>query len=122
MYLFTKTQERELEHIQELEARFYGLERKKFMAVTYQYAEMNNIPRRFNHETKMAGSFSFRKILSFRIPEKFSLARACAFNRAQASLSFENSAANKLPKVFAKNAFPRLYPLNGDSLSQQYSV
>lgn len=130
--VFTKNQERELaEHIKELERRFYGLGRKEVMFLTYQYAEMNNIPHRFNDEKKMAGrhwvtSFSSRQNLSLRMPEKCSLARASGFNRTQVSQFFENlqscyhkykllphciynmdetgltTVPNKLPKVFAQ--------------------
>ncbi|CAH1974722.1 unnamed protein product [Acanthoscelides obtectus] len=65
------------------------------MALAYQYAELNNIPHRFNSETKMAGrhwisDFAARQNLSLRVPEKCSLARAMGFNRPQVNTFFDN--------------------------------
>nr|CAH7729978.1 unnamed protein product [Callosobruchus chinensis] len=94
--VFSQDQEIELaEHIKDLEIRFYGLGRKQVIALTYQYAELNNISHRFNSETKMAGrhwirDFAIRQNLSVRIPEKCSLARVMGLNRPQVNKFFEN--------------------------------
>lgn len=129
--VFTADQERELaDHMKDLDNRFYGLRMKDVKLLAYQYAELNHINHRFNQEKKMAGThwvrdFARRNILSLRVPEKVSLARATGFNKIQCKRFFDNlrkcyentivpahrifnmdetgmsTVPNKMPKVFA---------------------
>jgi hypothetical protein len=94
--VFSPAMEEELAtHVRELDKRFYGLTMKDVMVLAYQYAEINNLPHRFNKEKKTAGrswtrAFAIRNNLSLRSPEKCSLARAVGFNRVQFHRFFEN--------------------------------
>lgn len=86
--VFSCEQERELlNHILELEKRFFGVSITDLRRLAFQLAEKNNIPHPFNNDTKMAGKdwvACFRKRhpnISLRKPESTSAARAQAFNR-----------------------------------------
>ena len=82
-------EEQLVQHVLELEARFYGLTPYALRRLAYQIAEANNLHTRFNHEDKVAGKAWLRNFLkrhqeiSSRLPEATSLGRASGFNRQQ---------------------------------------
>lgn len=93
--VFTEHQENEfVEHIKELDRRFYGLTRKDLCELAYQYAEKNKIPHPFKNETAgeqwFANFMKRNASLSLRQPEPTSIARARGFNRPQVELFFSN--------------------------------
>ena len=94
--VFTAEQENELvQHLLDLESRFYGLTQKDVQKLGFELAERNFLPHPFNKVKKMAGRdwlLGFLKRnpkLSFRKPEATSYARARGFNK-QAVYAFYN--------------------------------
>lgn len=86
--VFNEEQENDLvQHLLDLEVRFFGVTSSDLRSLAYQLAVKNNIPHHFNNESKMAGKdwvtgFKERHPeLTLRKPEKTSAARAQAFNR-----------------------------------------
>ena len=80
---FNKTLENEIvEHLKNLEVRFFGLTTTDVRKLAYQVAEAKKIPHRFSHAKKMAGwdwlkGFRNRNpAISLRTPESTSFARA----------------------------------------------
>jgi hypothetical protein len=43
------------EHCRNLDARFYGLTRKRLVQLAFDFAEMNELSDRFNTEKRLAG-------------------------------------------------------------------
>lgn len=93
--VFSITEESEfVEHIKELDNRFYGLTRKDLCELAYQYAEKNKICHPFRNDT--AGEQWYQNFmlrhpeLKLRQPEPTSIARARGFNRPQVELFFQN--------------------------------
>ena len=74
-------------HIQEMEARFFGLTCQDVRRLAYEFAHKNSIAHRFNVEKEMAGKkwlYGFLKRntqITLRKPEPTSLARAMGFNK-----------------------------------------
>lgn len=103
---FTDEQESALaEHCRQMDLRFYGVTRKSFRQLAYQYAIQNRIPHQFNSGIKMAGedwtkSFIARYNLSLRIPQKTSVGRIMGFNKRQVDIFYEN-----LKLLFTKYEF-----------------
>ncbi|KAK9732054.1 Tc5 transposase DNA-binding domain [Popillia japonica] len=54
--IFSAEQEQQLaEHCVEMDQRFYGLTRKMFRKMAYEFAEANHIKHKFNIQTRLAG-------------------------------------------------------------------
>jgi len=76
---FNPDQETQLaEHCRQMDARFYGIVKKSFRLLAYQFAVQNNITHNFNEQTQLAGedwaqSFLKRHNLTLRIPQKQAL-------------------------------------------------
>lgn len=94
--VFTVDQETELvQHLLDLESRFYGVTLQDMQKLAYELAVKNNLPHPFNHKRQMAGrnwvdGFLKRNpILSFRKPEATSAARARGFNKPSVSAFFD---------------------------------
>ncbi|XP_055634209.1 uncharacterized protein LOC129774489 [Toxorhynchites rutilus septentrionalis] len=94
--VFSAEQETELvQHLLDLEARFYGITMKDVQKLAYELAERNGIPHPFNHKLKMAGrnwldGFLRRnQTLSFRKPEATSADRARGFNKVSVGPFFD---------------------------------
>lgn len=117
---FTDEQESALaEHCRQMDLRFYGVTRKSFRRLAYQYAIQNNILHHFNNETKMAGedwtqSFISRHKLALRVPQKTSVGRIMGFNRKQMKIFYEN-----LKQLFNKYNFrpSRIYNTDETGIS-----
>lgn len=87
--------EKELvDHIIDMETRFFGLTTKELRQLVFEMAERNKIKHTFNCESRMAGWKWVRGFLrrnpqlSLRTPESTSLARAQAFNKPNISAYF----------------------------------
>ncbi|KAB0801102.1 hypothetical protein PPYR_05456 [Photinus pyralis] len=96
---FNEDLEREIvQHLRNLESRFFGLTAKDVRSLAYQIAETKKIPHRFSSSKKMAGwdwlrGFRQRNpTISLRTPESTSAARASAFNREQIKKYFKKLA------------------------------
>lgn len=94
--VFTQSQETELvQHLLDLESRFYGVTIRDVQKLAYELAEKNSLPHPFNHERKIAGrnwldAFLKRNPkLSFRKPEATSAARARGFNKPSVNAFFD---------------------------------
>lgn len=78
-----------VEHLQNLEVRFFGMTAIDVRRLAYQIAVKKKIPHRFSTVKEMAGADWLRAFrirnptISLRIPEATSAARARAFNRPQ---------------------------------------
>ena len=88
--------ERQLvEHILQMEARFYGLTLSDVRKLAFDIAKANNLTTRFNQEKKLAGNdwlMSFLKRhpeISLRAPQATSLARASGFNKTQVNAFYD---------------------------------
>ncbi|CAH2003933.1 unnamed protein product [Acanthoscelides obtectus] len=106
--IFSPVQEAQLvQHILELENRFYGLTLRDVRKLAFQLAERNNIKHNFNKDTQMAGkawASDFRKRhpeLTLRSPEATSLARAQGFNKVSVTKYFD-----LLEEVRSKTNYP----------------
>jgi hypothetical protein len=94
------------EHCRNLDARFYGLTRKRLMKLAFDFAKTNGFSGRFNTVKRLAGKdwvVAFCKLqgLTLRAPEHCSTGRAIGFNTAQVTLFFEN-----LKTCYERNRFP----------------
>lgn len=94
---FDASLEKELvNHLQDLEIRFFGMTSVEVRKLAYQIAVKKKIPHRFSKEKEMAGKgwlrlFRMRNpTLSLRIPEATSVARARGFNRPQVQTFFRH--------------------------------
>lgn len=94
--VFTEPQEQELiQHILNLEKRFYGMTTVEIRRLAFDLAEKNLIPHPFNKSTKLAGPdwlAGFRKRhpeISLRTPEATSIARAQGFNQVAVDRFFQ---------------------------------
>jgi hypothetical protein len=95
-----------VEHCRNLDARFYGLTRKRLMKLTFDFAKINGLSHRFNTVKRLSGkdwaaAFCKRQGLTLRAPEHCSIGRTIGFNRAQVTLFFEN-----LKTCYERNKFP----------------
>lgn len=95
--VFTADQEAEIKnHVLLLSRVFYGITCIELRRLVYDYALANNIPNKFNKNTKLAGKdwyHGFMKRnndLSLRKPESTSLHRVIGFNRTAVSLFYTN--------------------------------
>jgi hypothetical protein len=86
--VFTSDQEMEIvQHIEEMETRFYGFTKKELRSLAYQLAEKNGLNHNFNKESQLAGEHWLKGFrdrhpnISLRTPEATSAARARAFNK-----------------------------------------
>ncbi|KAJ3616588.1 hypothetical protein MTP99_017334, partial [Tenebrio molitor] len=86
--VFTSDQEMEIvQHIEEMETRFYGFTKKELRSLAYQLAEKNGLNHNFNKESQLAGEHWLKGFrdkhpnVSLRTPEATSAARARAFNK-----------------------------------------
>lgn len=91
--VFTPTQEEELiEYLFHMDNLFFGLNKKEFLELVWQYAEKNNISHRFKNGTAGEDWFKGFKMrhpdVSLRRPEPTSIARARGFNRPQVERFF----------------------------------
>lgn len=118
--IFTEEQERMLaEHCKAMDQRFYGITRKMFRMMAYEFAEANEICHRFNRQNKLAGKdwtqcFLRRHNLSLRTPQKTSVGRIMGFNRIQVERFYEN-----LSELMSKYKFPpdRIYNMDETGLT-----
>ena len=79
---FNKTLENEIvEHLKNLEVRFFGLTTTDVRKLAYQVAEAKKIPHRFSHAKGMQAGTGF--VIEIRTPESTSFTRASAFNKEQ---------------------------------------
>lgn len=84
-----------VEHIQELEVRFFGITTTDLRKLAYQIAVAKKLPHRFSSENEMAGLDwlrGFRKrnpSISLRMPKATSAARARGFNKVQVETFFK---------------------------------
>lgn len=82
-----EVEEELVQHIIDMETRFFGFTMKDLKRLVYDIADRNNLKHEFNTETKMAGKrwikgfLSRNPRISLRIPENTSYARAQAFNK-----------------------------------------
>lgn len=117
---FQSTLNRDLEiaivnHMLDLESRFFGMTTTDVRQLAYEVAEKMKIKHRFNKETKMAGKgwlHGFRQRnpqLSLRLPEATSLARAEAFNKPQVNKFF-----TKLEQVIEEHKIDNTMIFNMD--------
>jgi hypothetical protein len=88
--VFSKEMEKLLnDYIIYLSTCYYGLTAMQLRQLAYEFAEQNNLPHSFDHNTKLAGkdwlaNFMKRNSqISLRVPEKTSLARMQGFNEIQ---------------------------------------
>ncbi|XP_055634056.1 uncharacterized protein LOC129774359 [Toxorhynchites rutilus septentrionalis] len=86
--VFNSQQEEELvQHLLDLEKRFYGITMTNVRKLAFDLAEKNGLPHPFNKSTKMAGKACLSNFLkrnpklSFHKPEATSAARARGFNK-----------------------------------------
>lgn len=86
--VFNPAQEEELvQHLLDLENRFYGLTMRDVQELAFELAEKNNLPHTFNKDKRMAGKdwlvgfLERNPKIAFRKPEATSTARARAFNK-----------------------------------------
>lgn len=93
---FSAQQEYELvEHLKNMETRFFGITTIELRKLAFQWAQKNNIPNNFNKEKEEAGWDWLRgflnrnSTLSLRTPESTSAARARAFNKPQIGKYFD---------------------------------
>ncbi len=97
-----------VEHLADLDNRFYGLTLQQMRSLVYEFADRNHIPHPFNREVRMAGidwtrSFRQRHGLSLRTPQKTSIARIAGFNKMQVDLFFDNLWDLQLKYEFTPN-------------------
>lgn len=104
---FADDQENEIfNYIKRCDDLYYGLNMTTLRTLIYEYAEVNNIPHRFNKNSKMAGRdwvYSFLKRhpeLKLRQPTQTSIARAMGFNQVQVNIFYDN-----LQSLFDKYKF-----------------
>ncbi|XP_018560825.1 uncharacterized protein LOC108903210 [Anoplophora glabripennis] len=87
-------EEQIVQHVQELDARFYGCTKQDLCALAFQFAEKNKLPHSFKNgiagEQWYSNFMRRHPELSLRTPESTSIARACGFNRPQVQRFFEN--------------------------------
>lgn len=94
--VFNAAQEAELvQHLLQLENRFYGINMRDVKELAFELAERNNLPHPFNKDKRMAGQDWLNGFLhrnpkiSFRKPEATSAARARAFNKPSVTKYFD---------------------------------
>ncbi|XP_055633226.1 uncharacterized protein LOC129773613 [Toxorhynchites rutilus septentrionalis] len=94
--VFNSQQEEELvQHLLDLEKRFYGITMTNVRKLAFDLAEKNGLPHPFNKCTKMAGKAWLSNFLkrnpklSFRKPEATSAARARGFNKPAVSAFYD---------------------------------
>ncbi|CAH1982823.1 unnamed protein product [Acanthoscelides obtectus] len=79
-----------VQHIQEMDARFYGPTKQDLCSLTFEY----NVPHNFRNgsagEQWYSNFMRRHPELSLRTPQSTSIARACGFNRPQVQLFFDN--------------------------------
>ncbi|XP_061714882.1 uncharacterized protein LOC133523371 [Cydia pomonella] len=79
-----------------LDDMYFGLTAKRLRELAFEFAVANNIPHRFNTDTKLAGKGWLRGFrsrhpeISLRQPTSTSIARAMAFNRPQVERFYIN--------------------------------
>lgn len=81
-------------HIRDLDSRFYGLTRDDLCELAFELATRNNLPNNFkNGRAGDQWYYNFMQRhpeLSLRRPESTSISRACGFNRPQVQIFFDN--------------------------------
>ncbi|XP_062560612.1 uncharacterized protein LOC134224952 isoform X2 [Armigeres subalbatus] len=119
--VFTPQQEAELlQHLLDLESRFYGITKNDVRELAFELAEKNKIPHPFNKKKKMAGcewmaGFLKRNPkLSFRKPEPTSAARARGFNKVSVNAFFDMYEAALRKKNFRPE---RIYNVDETAIS-----
>lgn len=111
--VFNQQQEEVLvQHLLDLEKRFYGITMTDVRKLAFDLAEMNGLQHPFNKSTKLAGKAWLSNFLkrnpklSFRMPEATSAARARGFNRVSVSAFYDLlEAALTNPKFTANRIF-----------------
>ena len=93
--VFTKDQQDQLRvDIKEISDRSFGLNTTQCRMLAYDFAEQNNRPHNFNHDTKMAGmdwlrTFKDAHGIALRMPEATSISRTMGFNRVEVGKFFD---------------------------------
>lgn len=106
--IFTTEEENALvEHILQLEHRFFGVSYYELRSLAFQFGEMNKIRNNFNRETRLAGKdwlylfLQRHPELRLRTPENTSAARAAGFNKVSVETFFSH-----LGFLYDKYSFP----------------
>ena len=94
--VFSPETEAELvQHIKDMDSRFFGFTTGALRRVVYQFAEINHLQHPFSREDKSAGKdwlrgfFARNPQLSVRMPENTSAARAAGFNAVSVGKFFD---------------------------------
>lgn len=111
--VFTTDQENALvEHVLQMERRFFGVSYHELRSLAFQFAELNKIPHNFSREKCSAGKdwlylfLQRHPELRLRTPENTSAARAAGFNKVSVETFF-----SYLGAMYDKYSFPasRIY-------------
>lgn len=111
--VFNHQQEEELvQHLLDLEKRFYGITMTDVRKLAYDLAEKNELQHPFSRTTKLAGKAWLSNFLkrnpklAFRKPEATSAARARGFNKISVSAFYDLLEASLMnPKFTADRIF-----------------
>lgn len=119
--VFSRELEEEfVQHIRDMETRFFGITLKDLQKLIFEFADKNNIKNPFNKEKGIAGQKWIKGFLlrnpqiSLRRPENTSAARAQAFNKENISEYFK-----VLNQILEKYKFPpeNIYNVDESGLS-----
>lgn len=93
-------------YITDIDKRSFGLTKYQCKRLVYDFAHQNNIPHRFNNETKLAGddwmlNFMSKYNFSVRKPEATSVGRLMAFTKFNVDLFFNTLKEIRLVKNFS---------------------
>lgn len=84
-----------MQHVLQMQKRFFGLAPKELKKLAFDLAEHNKLPHQFSGQTKMAGKDWLRAFLrrhleiSSQKPEPTSLSRAVGFNKIRVGILFD---------------------------------
>ncbi|XP_004212505.2 uncharacterized protein LOC101237170 [Hydra vulgaris] len=109
-----------IDYIVHLSMCYYGFTALQLRHLAYEFAERNNLPHCFDHNTKLAGKDWLASLMkrnsqiSLRVPEKTSLARMQGFNETQVMKFFD-----LLHKLLLKHKFSagRMYNVDETSVA-----
>ncbi|KAJ8889281.1 hypothetical protein PR048_008779 [Dryococelus australis] len=112
--IFIEEQEMEpVEYLKVMDSMFYGLTRREFMGLAYDFAQKNNIAHPLNWDkNRSAGNEWFMAYncrhpgISLRKPEPTTIARARSFNRPASTIynmdeTGIQATTNKLPRILS---------------------
>ncbi|KAK9738857.1 DDE superfamily endonuclease [Popillia japonica] len=117
---FNAEQQHQLvDYMNDLNHRAFGLTSAECRKLAFEFAEVNQIPHRFNTQTKMAGKdwlYAFMKThrISLPTPESTSIARLAGFNKVSVRFIFDLLKDVKLKHNFSPD---RIYNADESGLS-----